>query len=192
MISLSKGQKISLSKEAPGLTKFLAGLGWDVNSFDGADFDLDASAFLCDASGKVTNENDDFIFYNHPIHSSQCVKSSGDNRTGLGDGDDETLDIDLGLVPSWCEKIAITATIHDAVNRRQNFGDVSNAYIRLVNPLTGREVARYDLTEDYSTETAIVVGELYKHNGDWKFAAVGKGWQGGLAALCSYYGVDAA
>ena len=190
-ISLSKGQKVSLTKEKPGLKNLMVGLGWDVNAFEGADFDLDASAFMVGANGKCPSEKE-FIFYSNLKHPSGAVESMGDNRTGGGDGDDEQIMVDLSKVPSNIEKIAFTCTIYDADARGQNFGQVNNSFIRIVDQDSGEEVVRYDLGEDFSIETAIVVGELYKHNGEWKFNAIGNGFQGGLAALCSYYGIDVA
>lgn len=190
-INLSKGQKISLSKEAPGLTHIMVGLGWDINRYDGnADFDLDASAFLTGANGKCTCSGD-FVFYNNLEHPSGAVKHMGDNRTGDGEGDDEQIFVDLAKIPTNIERIAVTVTIFDAEKRRQNFGQVSNAYCRMVNDDTGEEIIRYDLGEDFSIETAMVVGELYRHNGEWKFNAIGSGFSGGLAALCQNYGLDA-
>lgn len=190
-INLSKGQKISLSKEAPGLTHIMVGLGWDINRYDGnADFDLDASAFLTGANGKCTCSGD-FVFYNNLEHPSGAVKHMGDNRTGDGEGDDEQIFVDLSKIPANIEGIAVTVTIFDAEKRRQNFGQVSNAYCRMVNDDTGEEIIRYDLGEDFSIETAMVVGELYRHNDEWKFNAIGSGFSGGLAALCQNYGLDA-
>lgn len=190
-INLSKGQKVSLTKGNPGLKKIMVGLGWDVNAFDtGADFDLDASAFLAGANGKCPKDTD-FIFYGNLEHSSGAVKHMGDNLTGEGDGDDEQIEVDLTLVPNNIEKIAFTVTIYNAESRRQNFGQVSNAYCRIVDESTGAEIVHFDLGEDFSIETALVVGELYKHNGEWKFNAIGSGFQGGLAALCAHYGIDA-
>lgn len=188
-ISLSKGGNVSLSKEAPGLTRILVGLGWDTRSSDGADFDLDASAFLLAATGKVRRDGD-FIFYNNLRAEDGSVEHTGDNRTGEGDGDDEALTIDLAAVPADVQKIAVAATIHDADSRRQNFGMVQNAFMRVVNSDNDREVARYDLTEDYSVETALIFGEIYRHGGEWKFRAVGQGYSGGLAPLARNYGVD--
>ena len=190
-INLSKGQKVSLTKGNPGLKKIMVGLGWDVNAVDtGADFDLDASAFLAGANGKCPKDTD-FIFYGNLEHSSGAVKHMGDNLTGEGDGDDEQIEVDITLVPNNIEKIAFTVTIYDAESRRQNFGQVSNAYCRIVDESTGTEIVHFDLGEDFSIETALVVGELYKHNGEWKFNAIGSGFQGGLAALCAHYGIDA-
>ena len=190
-INLTKGQKVSLTKGNPRLKKIMVGLGWDVNQFDtGADFDLDASVFLAGANGKCPTEKE-FIFYGNLEHTSGAVKHMGDNLTGEGDGDDEQIEVDLSLVPANIEKIAFTVTIYDAENRHQNFGQVSNAYCRIVDENTNEELIRFDLGEDFSIETAVVVGELYKHNGEWKFNAIGSGFQGGLAALCGHYGIDA-
>ncbi len=190
-VSLAKGQKVSLSKERPGVQKFMVGLGWDANAFDGADFDLDASAFMVGANGKCPTDKE-FIFYGNPKHPSGSVETMGDNRTGAGDGDDEQIMVDLSKVPENVEKIAFTCTINEAEARGQNFGQVSNAYIHIMDQATGEEVIRYDLSEDFSIETAIVVGELYKHGGEWKFNAIGNGFQGGLAALCAYFGIEVA
>lgn len=190
-VCLTKGQKVSLSKEDPGIRKAVVGLGWDVNAFDsGTDFDLDASAFMLGDNGKCATEKE-FIFYGNLKHSSGSVEHTGDNRTGDGDGDDEAIKIDLSAVPANITKIAFTATIYDAEARRQNFGQVNNAYIRIYNEETGAEILRYDLGEDFSIETAVVFGELYKNGGEWKFNAIGSGYQGGLAALCASFGIDA-
>ena len=189
-ISLTKGKKVDLTKSNPGLKNVLVGLGWDINRFDsGSDFDLDASAFLVQENGKVSGDQD-FIFYSNLEHPSGAVVHLGDNRTGAGDGDDEQITVDLSKVPENIARIAFTVTIYDAESRRQNFGQVANAFIRLVNADTDEEIVRYDLGEDFSIETAMVVGELYRHNGEWKFNAIGSGYQGGLAALCENYGVD--
>jgi len=192
-ISLAKGQKISLEKVAAdagiqgGLSKILIGLGWDIKKFDGgADFDLDASVFMCDGSGKVAKESN-FIFFNNK--TAPGVEHMGDNRTGAGDGDDEVIKVDLSALESDVEKIAVTVTIDQADARKQNFGMVENSYIRVVDEATGTELLRYDLGEDYSIETAVVVAELYKNNGEWKFNAIGSGFAGGLAALCGNYGL---
>ena len=191
-INLSKGQKVDLTKGNAGLKNIMVGLGWDVNAFDsGTDFDLDAAAFMCGSNGKCPTEKE-FVFYGNLEHGSGSVKHMGDNLTGEGDGDDEQILIDLSKVPSNVEKIAFTVTIYDADQRRQNFGQVSNAYIRIVDDATNTELIRYDLGEDFSIETAVVVGELYRHNGEWKFNAIGSGFQGGLAALCGHYGIDVA
>lgn len=188
-ISLQKGGNVSLSKEAPGLTKMLIGLGWDVRATDGADFDLDGSAFLLNASGKVRSDAD-FIFYNQPKSDNGAVVHQGDNRTGEGEGDDEVIEVDLATVPADVEKIAITVTIHDADARKQNFGQVSSAFIRCVNPNGNVEIARFDLSEDASVETAMIFGEIYRHNGEWKFKAIGQGFKGGLGALAQHFGVN--
>ena len=189
-VNLKKGQKVSLTKDAPGLTKVVVGLGWDVNAYDtGGDFDLDAAAFLLGDSGRVIS-SDDFVFYGNLKHTSGAVEHLGDNLTGVGDGDDEQIKVELSKVPENVTKIAFTATIYEPEQRRQNFGQVNNAFIRIYNELTGEELLRYDLGEDFSIETAVVFGELYKNNGEWKFNAIGSGYQGGLAALCANYGVD--
>ncbi|MBC6443563.1 MAG: TerD family protein [Rhodobacteraceae bacterium] len=189
-LSLSKGQNISLSKEAPGLTRVLLGLGWDERATDGQDFDLDASLFMLNAGGKCRSDAD-FIFYNQMHSSCGSVSHTGDNRTGAGDGDDEAIRVDLSKVPADVQTLAVTVTIHDHETRRQSFGQVANAFIRIVNEDNGAEVVRYDLSEDYSTETAMVFGELYRHNGEWKFRAVGQGYNGGLGAMASQYGLSA-
>ena len=191
-INLTKGQKVDLTKKNPGLKKIMIGLGWDVNQYDtGYDFDLDAAAFMLDASGKCPTEKE-FVFYGNLTHVSESVKHMGDNLTGAGEGDDEQIEVDIPSIPANIERIAFTVTIYDADVRHQNFGQVSNAFIRIVDESTGAELIRYDLAEDFSIETAIVVGELYKHNGEWKFNAIGSGFQGGLAALCGNYGISVA
>lgn len=190
MVNLVKGQKVDLTKGNPGLTKINAGLGWDVNAFDsGTAFDLDAEVFLLGENGKVTSDAD-FIFYSNPTHPSGSVEHTGDNRDGAGEGDDETVRIDLSAVPASITKIVFTVTIYEAAARNQNFGQVQNAFIRIYDPNTSEELLRYDLTEDFSIETALVIGEIYRHNGEWKFNAVGAGYQGGLEALCRSYGVN--
>ncbi len=188
-ISLQKGGNVNLSKEAPTMTKMTIGLGWDVRVTDGAAFDLDASAFMLAASGKVRSDAD-FIFYNQNKSADGSVMHSGDNRTGEGEGDDEAIKVDLAAVPADVEKIAVCVTIHDAEERRQNFGMVSSAYIRCVNADNNTEVARYDLSEDASVETAMIFGEIYRHGGDWKFKAIGQGFAGGLGPLAQSYGVN--
>ena len=189
-ISLQKGQKVDLTKGNPSLKKLLIGLGWDVKRYDGgSDFDLDAAAFLLGASGKV-NSDDDFVFYNNLKHKSGSVEHMGDNLTGAGEGDDEEIKIDLSLVPANVEKIDFTVTIYDADARGQKFGQVENAYIRVVDDESGKELIRYDLGEDFSVETAVVVGEIYRNKGEWKFNAIGSGFSGGLAALGRNYGVN--
>lgn len=191
-INLSKGQKVSLTKSNPGLKNIMVGLGWDVNAFDtGADFDLDAAVFMLGTNGKCPTDKE-FIFYSNLKHPSESVIHQGDNLTGEGDGDDEQIMVDLTKVPANIERIAFTVTIYDSDVRHQNFGQVSNAYIRLVDESTGVELIHYDLGEDFSIETAVVVGELYKNNGEWKFNAIGSGFQGGLAALCGHYGIEVA
>ncbi|MDE6314450.1 MAG: TerD family protein [Lachnospiraceae bacterium] len=191
-INLQKGQKVDLTKGKPSLKKIMIGLGWDVNKYDGgADFDLDASAFLLGANGKVISDSD-FVFYGNLKHSSGAVEHMGDNLTGEGEGDDEQILVDLSTVPANVEKIAFTVTIYEAEQRRQNFGQVSNSYIRMVDEINNEEIIHYDLGEDFSIETAVVVGELYRHSGEWKFNAIGSGFQGGLAALCRNYGVNVA
>lgn len=191
-VSLSKGQRVSLDK---GIVKAIVGLGWDTNQYDGGyDFDLDASAFLLGPNGKVLND-EDFIFYNNLVSRNEAVQHMGDNLTGAGEGDDETILIDFSKMPADIQKVAITVTIHDAVNRGQNFGQVSNAYVRVAkmntaDDMVGEEVLRFDLMEDFSIETAIVVCEIYRNNNDWKFNAVASGFQGGLETLCHNYGVN--
>ena len=191
-INLSKGQKVDLTKKNPGLKNIMVGLGWDVNAFDsGADFDLDAAAFMLGSNGKCPTEKE-FIFYGNLEHASGAVKHMGDNLTGEGEGDDEQIEVKLPDIPSNVERIAFTVTIYDSDVRRQNFGQVSNSFIRIVDMATDTELIRYDLGEDFSIETAVVVGELYRHNGEWKFNAIGSGFQGGLAALCGHYGIEVA
>ncbi|MBM1188493.1 MULTISPECIES: TerD family protein [Pseudomonas] len=187
-LSLSKGGNLSLTKEAPGMTKVLVGLGWDARSTDGQDFDLDASAFLLKADGKVRADSD-FIFYNQLKSVDGSVEHTGDNRTGEGDGDDEAIKVDLSKVPAEIDKIAFTVTIHEAEARRQSFGQVRNAFIRIVNQDTNVEVGRYDLAEDASTETAMIFAELYRHGTEWKFRAVGQGFKGGLKPLAESFGL---
>lgn len=189
-ISLSKGEKISLTKEAPGLNNILVGLGWDTNRYDGGfDFDLDASVFLLGENKKVTSDSD-LIFFNNKKHSSGSVEHMGDNRTGEGEGDDEIIKIDLSKVPSNIHRIAFTVTIYDALTRKQNFGQVENSYIRIVNPDSNEEIVRYDLGEDFSIENAVVVGELYRHNNEWKFNAIGSGFENNLEGLCANFGIN--
>ena len=188
-ISLNKGGNLSLSKEAPGLTKILVGLGWDTRSSDGQDFDLDASAFLLTAGDKVRGDTD-FIFYNQLKSPEGSVEHTGDNLTGEGEGDDEAIRINLSQVPAEVQKISVAVTIHDAEARRQSFGMVSNAFIRVVNEAGGAELARYDLSEDASTETAMIFGEVYRNGAEWKFRAVGQGYTGGLGPLARNFGVN--
>ncbi len=189
-ISLSKGQRIDLTKGNPGLTKVIIGLGWDTNKYNGGqDFDLDSSAFMVNGQGKV-QQDEEFIFYNNPKSPTGAVEHTGDNRTGAGDGDDEQMVVNFSLMPAHVEKIGITVTIHDADARKQNFGQVSNAFVRVMNAVTNEEILRYDLGEDFSIETAVVICELYKHGADWKFNAIGSGFSGGLEALCRNYGLQ--
>lgn len=188
-ISLQKGGNVSLSKEAPGLSRFLLGLGWDTRKSDGADFDLDASAFLVDANGKVRSDAD-FIFFNQPAAADQSVVHQGDNLTGEGDGDDEVIVVDLSKIAADVDKVVIGVTIHEAETRKQNFGMVSNAFVRVVDEKSDEEVVRYDLSEDFSTETALVFGEIYRRDDEWKFRAVGQGFQGGLGPMARSFGVD--
>lgn len=191
-ISLAKGQRVSLDKT---IKMALVGLGWDVNTYDGGhDFDLDAAAFLLGENGKVTKD-EDFVFYNNLEGAGGAVKHTGDNLTGAGDGDDEVILINFDQMPQEVKKIAITVTIHDAAARKQNFGQVSNAYVRVAkmsneNDFNGESVLRYDLVEDFSVETALVVCEIYRNGAEWKFNAVGAGFQGGLEALCRNFGVN--
>jgi len=187
-ISLQKGGNVNLSKEAPGLKKMTIGLGWDTRATDGAGFDLDGAVFLLNSSGKVRSDAD-FIFYNNLKSADGSIVHSGDNLTGAGDGDDETVTIDLSSVPADIDKIVVGVTIHEAETRGQNFGMVSKAFIRCVNADGGTEIARYDLSEDGSTEAAMVFGEVYRNGTDWKFRAIGQGFQGGLGPLAKSFGV---
>lgn len=191
-ISLKKGQRVDLTKTNPGLKEICVGLGWDVNKYDGgSSFDLDTAAFLLSENDKVRQQGD-FVFYENLSHESGAVVHQGDNLTGEGDGDDEQIMIDLSKVPADVQKIAFTATIYEAEERRQNFGQVSNAYIRVIDSVNKKELIRYDLGEDFSIETAVVVGELYRNGSEWKFNAIGSGFEGGLAALCGNYGIAVA
>lgn len=190
-VILTKGQRVDLTKDRPSLKNVLIGLGWDINHYDGeSDFDLDASVFMTKDNGKVTNEND-FVFYGNLQHKSKSVIHMGDNRTGEGDGDDEVIKVKLNDVPSDYSTLAVAVTIYDADVRLQNFGMVGNAYVRVLDEETGEELVRFDLSEDFSIETAVVVAELYKRDGEWKFKAVGSGYNGGLKSLCAQYGIDA-
>ena len=188
-ISLTKGQNVSLSKTDPSLKNVLVGLGWDARSTDGQDFDLDASVFMATENSKVPSDRH-FIFYNQLVSPCGGVEHTGDNLTGDGEGDDESVIVCLDKVQSNIKSLFITVTIHDAEARRQNFGQVSNAFVRIVNNDTSDEIVRFDLSEDYSTETAMVFGEIYRHNGEWKFRAIGQGYTGGLYSLCQQYGVN--
>ena len=189
-ISLVKGQKVDLTKGNSGLRKVAFGLGWDTNRYDGnSDFDLDVSAFLTDDTGKVTSEKD-FVFYGQPQHPSGALIYSGDNRTGEGDGDDETMIVDLNKIPSNITKISFSATIYDADERLQNFGMVDNSYIRAYDVDTNEELFKYELNEDFSLETGIIAGELYRKDNEWRFNAVGSGYENGLAAIGRTFGLD--
>ncbi|MBP8169177.1 MAG: TerD family protein [Azonexus sp.] len=188
-ISLQKGGNVNLSKEAPGMKKMLVGLGWDVRATDGDGFDLDASAFLLNEAGKVRGDAD-FIFYNQSKSTDGSIEHTGDNRTGAGEGDDESIIVDLSKVPADIHKIAVCVTIHEATARKQNFGMVNSAYVRCVNAADNVEVAKYDLSEDASVETAMIFGEIYRSGSDWKFKAIGQGFQGGLAPLAKSFGVS--
>jgi tellurium resistance protein TerD len=188
-ISLSKGGNVNLSKEAPGLNKIAVGLGWDARATDGAAFDLDASAFLVKLDGKVRSDSD-FCFYNNKVVADGAVQHAGDNTSGVGGGDDETIKVELSKIPADLDKVVFAVTIHEAETRKQNFGQVSHAYIRIVNEEGGQEIARYDLSEDASIETAMVFGEIYRIGADWKFKAVGQGFAGGLGPLATSFGVS--
>ncbi|KJD43780.1 TerD family protein [Paenibacillus terrae] len=189
-ISLSKGQKVDLTKTNPDLANVIVGLGWDTNKYDGGqDFDLDASVFCLNNEGKVINPERDFVFYNNPKNENGSVVHTGDNLTGDGDGDDETITIDLANVPAHTHKVAFTITIHDANERNQNFGQVSNAYVRVLNAANNEELIKFDLGEDFSVETAVIGGELYRNGDEWKFNAIGSGYSDGLKGLCQDYGV---
>jgi tellurium resistance protein TerD len=188
-VSLSKGGNVSLSKEAPGLSQIVVGLGWDARATDGGDFDLDATAFLLTGQGKVRSDSD-FIFYNNLKSADGSVEHTGDNKTGAGDGDDEAVKLDLSKVPADVQKVAFCVTIHEAEGRKQNFGMVSNAYVRVLDAKNGKEVARYDLGEDASTETALIFAEVYRSGSEWKFKAVGQGFKGGLGPLARNFGVN--
>ena len=188
-LTLQKGGNLSLTKTDPSLTKIMVGLGWDPRATDGTEFDLDASAFLLAANGKVRGDAD-FIFYNQLTSRDGSIAHTGDNRTGVGEGDDEAIKVDLSQVPADIDKVAFVVTIHEAEARKQNFGQVANSFIRVVNEVSGAEVVRYDLAEDASTETAMVFAELYRSDGEWKFRAVGQGYAGGLKPLAEGYGVS--
>ncbi|USX28963.1 TerD family protein [Oxalobacteraceae bacterium OTU3CINTB1] len=189
-ISLQKGGNVNLSKEAPGLTKVVIGLGWDPRATDGAAFDLDGSAFMLKADGKVRGDSD-FIFYNNLKSTDGSLVHNGDNTTGQGDGDDETLTVDLSRVPAEIDRLSFCVTIHEAEQRKQNFGMIGKAFIRCLNANGNAELARYDLSEDSSVETAMIFGELYRAGAEWKFKAVGQGFKGGLGPLARSFGVNA-
>ncbi|MEW2516819.1 TerD family protein [Actinacidiphila alni] len=188
-VTLSKGGNVSLSKEAPGLTAVTVGLGWDVRTTTGADHDLDASALLCDANGKVLSDRH-FVFFNNLESPDGSVVHSGDNLTGGGDGDDEQIRVSLATVPLQVDRVVFPVSIYEAEKRGQSFGQVRNAFIRIVNQADGRELARYDLTEDASTETAMIFGELYRNGAEWKFRAIGQGYASGLAGIATDFGVN--
>jgi tellurium resistance protein TerD len=188
-VSLSKGGNVSLTKEAPGLTAVMVGLGWDARTTSGADFDLDASALLVNAGGKVLSDQH-FVFFNNLTSPDGSVEHTGDNLTGEGEGDDESIKVDLSRVPADVDKVVFTVSIYDAESRRQSFGQVRNAYIRVLNQAGGGEITRYDLSEDASTETAMIFGELYRNGAEWKFRAVGQGYDSGLAGIARDFGVN--
>ncbi|MEV0731825.1 MULTISPECIES: TerD family protein [Polymorphospora] len=188
-VTLSKGGNVSLTKEAPGLTAVNVGLGWDVRTTTGTDYDLDASALLCGDAGKVLSDQH-FVFYNNLTSPDGSVEHTGDNLTGEGDGDDETIKVNLAGVPAEVTRIVFPVSIHDAQARNQSFGQIENAFIRVVNQADNRELARFDLSEDYSTETAMVFGELYRRGAEWKFRAIGQGYASGLHGIATDYGVN--
>ncbi|MEV7925596.1 MULTISPECIES: TerD family protein [unclassified Kitasatospora] len=188
-VSLSKGGNVSLTKEAPGLSAVVVGLGWDVRTTTGTDFDLDASALLCNEQGKVASDGN-FVFFNNLKSADGSVEHTGDNRTGEGEGDDEAIKVNLAGVPADVQKIVFPVSIYDAENRGQNFGQVRNAFIRVVNQADNTELARYDLSEDASTETAMVFGELYRNGAEWKFRAIGQGYASGLRGIAQDFGVN--
>ena len=188
-VSLQKGGNVNLSKAAPGLSAVALGLGWDVRATDGDAFDIDASAFMLTADGKVRSDTD-FIYFNNKKSTDGSIEHLGDNQTGAGEGDDETINVTLDGVPSDVDKIGFTVTIHDAEAKRQSFGQIAKAYIRVINRGDNAELARFDLSEDGSTETAMIFGELYRAGAEWKFRAVGQGFQGGLGALAKHFGVN--
>lgn len=188
-VQLKKGGNVNLNKEEPGLKKIMIGLGWDPRETAGSEFDADASLFMLGTNGKVPSDKH-FIFYNEKVSPDGSVTHGGDNRTGAGEGDDETISVDLTKVPATIDKLAVTVTIHEFEARKQNFGQIRNAFIRVVNEETGREIARFDLSEEASVETAMIFGEVYRYNGEWKFKAVAQGFAGGLASLCRSYGVS--
>lgn len=188
-VTLSKGGNVSLNKLEPGLKKVIIGLGWNARITEGADFDLDASLFMLKEDGKVRSDRD-FIFYNQLQSACGSVVHSGDNRTGEGEGDDEVITVDLTHVPPDVVRLVVSVTIYEADLRRQNFGMVSGAFIRIVNAETDREIVRYDLSEDSSTETAMLFGEVYRHSNEWKFRAIGQGFAGGLGPMARSYGVN--
>jgi tellurium resistance protein TerD len=189
-VNLQKGENTNISRDAPGIQKMTVGLGWDARTSDGTDFDLDAIAFILNKTGQVRVDSD-MIFYNNKIATGGFLEHSGDNLTGDGDGDDETLIVQLNLIPEDVDKIIFCANIHEAIVRHQNFGQVSNAFIRITDNSTDIEIVRFDLSEDYSTETALVFGEVYRYSGEWKFKAIGQGFNNGLSSLAKTFGVNA-
>jgi tellurium resistance protein TerD len=188
-VSLSKGGNVSLTKEAPGLTAITVGLGWDVRTTTGTDFDLDASAIVLDASGKVLSDKH-FVFFNNKATPDQTVVHAGDNLTGQGEGDDEQIKVNLAGLPAEADKLVFPVSIYDAESRSQNFGQVRNAFIRVVNQTGDAEIARYDLSEDAATETAMVFGEIYRNGAEWKFRAIGQGYASGLSGIAHDFGVS--
>jgi tellurium resistance protein TerD len=188
-VSLAKGGNVSLTKEAPGLTSVLVGLGWDVRTTTGADYDLDASAIMLNTNGKVISDQH-FVFFNNLTSPDGTVEHTGDNLTGEGEGDDEQVKVNLAGLPAEVDKVVFPVSIYDADSRSQSFGQVRNAFIRVVNAAGNAEIARYDLTEDASTETAMVFGEIYRNGADWKFRAVGQGYASGLAGIARDFGVN--
>ncbi|MEU1428176.1 TerD family protein [Nocardia sp. NPDC005746] len=188
-VSLAKGGNVSLSKQAPNLTKVAVALGWDVRTTTGADYDLDASALACGSNQRVLSDAH-FIFYNNLRSPEGTIEHTGDNLTGAGDGDDEVINVDLAAMPPTITNIFFPVSIHEADVRRQSFGQVRNAYIRVIDAVTNSELARFDLSEDASTETAMVFGELYRHGPEWKFRAIGQGYASGLAGIARDYGVN--
>jgi tellurium resistance protein TerD len=188
-VSLAKGGNVSLSKEAPGMTNVLVGLGWDARTTTGTDFDLDASAIMLKADGKVLSDSH-FIFFNNTKSPDGSVEHTGDNLTGEGEGDDESIKVNLTAVPAEIDKIVFPVSIYEGQSRGQGFGQVRNAFIRIVDQSGGAEIARYDLTEDASTETAMVFGELYRNGSEWKFRAVGQGYSSGLSGIAADFGVN--
>lgn len=191
-ISLSKGQNISLQKEDPNLKLIKIGLGWDARKTDGKDFDLDASVFCLNDARQCAKPEEDFVFYGMKKTYNDAIVHNGDNRTGQGDGDDESIDIDLSRIPENIKSMVFTITIHEAKERGQSFGQVQNAFIRLENKESGKELIRFDLSEDYSTETAMMMAEVYRHNGEWKMKAIGQGFEKGLEGLCNNFGIQVA
>lgn len=188
-VSLTKGGNVSLSKQAPGLTAVVVGLGWDPRTTTGADFDLDASAIMVDTGGRVLTDGH-FVFFNNLKSPDGSVEHMGDNLTGGGEGDDEQIKVNLASVPAECGKVVFPVSIYEAEQRQQNFGQVRNAFIRIVNQADNSEIARYDLTEDAATETAMVFGEIYRSFGEWKFRAVGQGYASGLRGIAQDFGVN--